>query len=397
MTRPSDRDHREHVAGQLTEQAQACAAMGSPLYGRLLDAAADDCRSGGPVWRVLSHHVLPGRGDAVALRFMAAVHRLVLTRRAPELALHYPSAGGQAGDCGQAISDPVWQAFVATVEEHAAELVDLTSLPCQTNEVGRCAPLAWAFLMIAERTGLPLRCLEVGASSGLNLRWDHFHYGGAGAVWGPPDSLVDLSGMWSNVPPALPARVRVTERRGCDTSPIDPTSSDGRLAVTASVWADMTERLERLRGALQLARIVPATVDQEALDTWTVRQLEEHGRGVATVVFHSVVAEYVPEAAWARFTDALAVAGARSTAEAPLAWVRLEPISALRRHGLTMTTWPGGEEQVLGVSGPHGQDVAKLDRGQAESAAALSREAKRVRGTDGAERGGSSSLEAMDP
>jgi hypothetical protein len=149
----------------------------------------------------------------------------------------------------------------------------------------------------------------------------------------------------------------------------------------------MDERFARLRGALRLAEAIPAVIDREGLDSWISRQLAEKRPGTATIVYHSVVAEYVPGDAWARFTGAVAQAGDRATAEAPLAWVRLEPISALRRHGLTVTIWPGGEERVIGVSGPHGHQVRALDRGEAESAAALAREARRVRGASGAARG----------
>ena len=73
------------------------ASPASPLYGRVLDAVVDDLRAGG-----VSARLLGGRGDdpfgsALALRFLGAVHRIVLEGRAPALAAHYPSAGGTEG------------------------------------------------------------------------------------------------------------------------------------------------------------------------------------------------------------------------------------------------------------------------------------------------------------
>jgi hypothetical protein len=220
---------------------------------------------------------------------------------------------------------------------------------------------------LSARTGLPLRCLEVGASGGLNLRWDHFRYGGAGRAWGAASSPVDLRGHWEE-PPAvtdnqLRAVVEVAERRGCDRRPVDPTVPEGRLALSAAVWADQTDRLERLRGALRVAADVPATVEAASLDEWTAKQLAEPAAGAATVVFHSVVEEYVDDPAHARFRTVLVDTAARATAEAPLAWLRLEPVSALRAHALTLTVWPDGEERLLaGIDQPSNRPALPSSR-----------------------------------
>ncbi|MEX0836501.1 MAG: DUF2332 family protein, partial [Nitriliruptor sp.] len=79
------------VAWQLIGQARACQVIGSPLYAHLLTTAAQDVLGGGPLADLLVPRVRPGRGDAAGLRLMAAVHRLVLTRRATKLATHFPS------------------------------------------------------------------------------------------------------------------------------------------------------------------------------------------------------------------------------------------------------------------------------------------------------------------
>ncbi len=158
------------VVWQLNRQALSCAAMGSPLSAFLLTRAAADVLEGGPCAELLLADVRPGRGDAAALRFLAALHRLVLDRRAPQLALHYPSVGGTPN------LRRVGDVMVDTVATHAAVLPDLVAQPCQTNEVGRSAGLLVGLLDVAVTTGLPLSLREVGASAGLNLRLDHFAF-----------------------------------------------------------------------------------------------------------------------------------------------------------------------------------------------------------------------------
>ena len=71
---------RERAAFLLRDQASYCAAMGSPLYAHLLERAADDAAAGGPVFALVEPFDAPNlRADALALRLMAAVHRLVLS------------------------------------------------------------------------------------------------------------------------------------------------------------------------------------------------------------------------------------------------------------------------------------------------------------------------------
>jgi hypothetical protein len=327
--------------------------MGSSLYAQLLERAAEDVERSGPVWDVLAPYVAPGRGGALALRLLAAVHRLVLLGRLPALARHYPSAGGTSGLAG------AWPAFAGAVEHHTGEIRELVSRPCQTNEVGRCAALAFGFLEIAAATPLPLRLLEVGASAGLNLRWDHFRYEGGGAAWGDPASPVQLVRMWRDAPRHADESVTVAERRGCDLNPLDPADEANRLSLRASIWADQPLRLARLDGALRIAGRVPVRLERASVDDWLGPLLAQPATGVATVVYHSVLDEYLDGRVRARFHAAVATAAGLATPAAPLAWLRLEPSSDVRHHTLTLTLWPPGREEALAVCGAHGSDVAR--------------------------------------
>jgi hypothetical protein len=345
----ADARARERVAAELRFQADWCDALGSPLYATLLSRAADNLSAGGPVWDVLEGRERDRRFSALALRFMAAVHRLVLQGRAPPLGRHYPSAGGD-GDAAAA-----WRPFLQTLRRNRKELRELVRLSCQTNESGRSAALLGGFLLVARETGAPLRLLEVGASAGLNLRWDHFRYEAGRKGWGDRRSPVRIRGVYQDGIPPFDVAAKVVERRGCDLAPIDATQQEGRLRLLSSIWATQPERIEALAAAIEVARRVPAVVDRVSAPGWLRRRLARPTPGVATVVFHSVVLQYLTPAARRGAIAAVTEAGARATAEAPLAWLTMEP--GPEETDVKLTTWPGGDTRLIARSGYHGRPV----------------------------------------
>ncbi len=333
------------------EQAEACAALGSPLYAVLLQRVADDVESGGPAYGVLRGHEDDPGPSALALRLMGGVHRLVLDRRAPALALTYPSVGG-TGD-----PDAAWAALRTVLAEFVDELRASLGQPPQTNEVGRAAALVGGLLRVAATDPRPLRLVEIGTSAGLNLRADRFRIELAdGRAVGPAESPVVLTDAWHGRLPPLDRPLVVVERAGCDLAPVDPTTTEGRLLLTSYVWPDQLARLERLRGALELAREVPATVVAAgAADFLDGIELRE---GTTTVVWHSVMWQYLGPAERARVVARLDELGAQTSDRAGFAHLALEPRrrsgSAAHEFLVVLTTWPGGVEQVLGRAQPHG-------------------------------------------
>jgi hypothetical protein len=314
---PEDMD-REEIAQGCLDQVKWGTKLGSPMYEALLQRMAEDVRAGGPCLAALEPHM--GRLRMLApLLLLAAIHRMVLEGNLPKAARFYPSMGGRAE------VDALWPHFL--------EAVPRAVLPVcvQTNEIGRSCALLPGFLEVARHTGLPLRLLEIGASSGLNLRWDHF----------PFLDVLDT--------------IRVVERRGCDLNPIDPTLEDSRPALLSFIWPDQTDRLQQLAEVIEIARRVPAPVDRcDAVD-WLRVHLAEPRPGVATVVFHSVVMPYLTEEGRENVRRVIEDAGSRATADAPLAWLSMEPGADQADVHLTML--PGGERRLIARSGFHGRDV----------------------------------------
>jgi hypothetical protein len=346
------------IAERLRRQAGSAAQRGSPLYLGLLERAAADVDARGPAWELLRRRAGEPEGDALPLRLMAAAHRLVLAGAAPALARWYPSAGG-AGSAEQA-----WPDLHALLADRAAELDALLDAPLQTNEPGRSAALLAGFAAVARATALPLRILEVGASAGLNLHFDRYRYEAPGFAFGPADSPVRLRGVYDGPAPAC-VRVAVAERAGCDRRPLDPGSADDRLVLRSAVWADQTERLALLDGALAIARRYPVAVERADALPWLDTQLATPAAGRAIVVIHSIVLQYLAPGERAALRARIEAAGAAATADAPLAWLRLEPPESEPPPGdpdrglaeLRLTRWPDGHEVRLGAAGYHGRPV----------------------------------------
>jgi hypothetical protein len=325
---------------RLLLQAEQCRLMGSPLTGALLEGAAEDMTAGGIVGELMAPSLDLPAGAVPSLRFAGALHRLVLEGRAPELALHYPSVGGTAPP------ERVWPAAARACRDHLPGLQERMTHTVQTNEVGRSAVLFGALGMIPG----PVRLLEVGASAGLNLRCDQFAYTTGDLVLGDPSSAVVLEEPWDNEPPAR-HDVRVVERRGCDPNPVDPTTADGRLTLTSYVWADQVARLERLRGALDIAARVPATVVQSGALAFLTHELAQGRDDVTTVVWHSVVWQYV-DPAERRAVDELLLGVGH-----PLVRISFEPEARSYAFRVHATTYPSGHRVHLADALGHGPPV----------------------------------------
>ncbi len=342
------------------QQAAACAALESPLYADLLRGLVPDLDDpDSALRRVLRGHEDDPGPSALALRLLGSVHRLVLERRAGALAAYYPSVGGTWESAEGLV------AFRAVLDDQADEVASWLDRAPQTNEVGRSAALWAALCLVAadeeaeHGAALPVRLAELGSSGGLNLNADRFAYVSAdGEVRGDPASGVRLDPAWvGGSPPS--SRPRLVWRQGCDVHPVDVSTTQGRLALTAYVWPDQVARLERLRAALAVAAEHPPSVVRsgagdfvDALDTV---------EGTTTVLWHSVMWQYLDAAEQDRVRQRLEVLGTAATPTRRLVHVSAEPGRRTPRADheflLRVRSWPGGGETVLGTFAAHGLPV----------------------------------------
>jgi hypothetical protein len=134
--------------------------------------------------------------------------------------LHYLVLGGEA----------TWDELDEVLETRADFLARFAAdQPVQTNEVGRAWPLLRGLLCL-DRERIDL--LELGTAGGLLLYPDRYY-------------------------PNEAAGLEIVRRRGIDRNPLDVTTDEGARLLEAFVWPDQTERIQRLRAAIEVVRREP--------------------------------------------------------------------------------------------------------------------------------------------
>ncbi|HEX6312118.1 MAG TPA: DUF2332 family protein, partial [Acidimicrobiia bacterium] len=180
-----------------------------------------------------------------------------------------------------------------------------------------------------------------------------YRYEQNGSGFGDRASPVRFANLWRRNLPPFATPCAVAERRGCDRHPVDATTEDGRLTLLSYVWPGQAERFALLDAALGLAGTDPVPIDRAEIPDWLHSQLAEPAPERVTVVFHSVVWQYLTDAERAAVTRTLDAAGDRASAAAPLAWLRLESTPDLAYAELRLTVWPGARERLLATAGFH--------------------------------------------
>lgn len=345
-------DEEDPTLGALLAQANACESIGSAMYTRLFRDLADDYADNGRTFAVLAGRSTRPLHDAIPLRLAAAVHRIVLAGRDERLARHYPSMGGKPG--ADFTAD-----FIAYMRDHMDEIDLALTQQVQTNEVGRSivhlALSHWlTTLDIAE-----FDYLEIGASAGLNMNFDKYYACSGQLRMGDSHSTVRFMGDCFTHTPQLPKQgAQVRRKRGVDISPLDVTHSDDELRLLSFLWPDQKARLERTRNAIAIAQQFPPLVDAGSADTWLHHQLARPQER-ATMVFHSIVWQYLGAGTQASLRTALAEAGSRATAATPLIWARMEPSGPVADVQVDIWNGTSSDPQHFRVAevGYHGQNL----------------------------------------
>lgn len=254
--------------------------------------------------------------------------------------LHYLVLGGLAS----------WDDVDGALDTHAEFLRrHAAEQQVQTNEVQRSYALLPAFLAVAD--GRPLDLLELGPSAGLNLVWDRYAYRYRTGDWGA--SELRLSGD-DRVPPpaALLARdVHVARRRGIDRSPVDVTTEHGARVLQSFVWPDQTERLERLRRAIEILRADPPELITGDYVELFGSVFGDSLEGAQPIVFQTASTMYLTPDELEQLRRAMHASGR----ERPFTYIGTSQGPDNAGYALEAQHFPGGEVERLAVFDFHGE------------------------------------------
>jgi hypothetical protein len=234
-----------------------------------------------------------------------------------------------------------WAELAATMSERRT----------QTNEPGRCATL----LPVLAALPQPLALLEVGPSAGLCLYPDRYAYryqtsSGEHVVG---ESAVELRCTVSGPAPLPARRPEVVWRAGLDLNPLDVRDDEDVRWLESLIWPEQTDRFERLRDAVRIARAEPPNLVTGDLLRDLPALAAAAPREATLVVFHSAVLAYVDSAGRHAF--------AAMMAELPGYWVSNEAPGVV---GGTAVDTRGASRFVLArdgvplaLTGPHGGTI----------------------------------------
>ena len=186
-----------------------------------------------------------------------AVHFLLLKGVQSKLAAFYPSLLLKT----PLKKDP-YPFFRSFFFDNKAEIQEIISSKLvQTNEIQRCSYLYPAFCLISSMVPeKKLTLVEIGASAGLNLIFDHYSYNYGGKnYYGDQLSTIQINSLLKGgkFPDLSQKLSSIRCRIGIDLNPIHYRDSEAILWLRALVWPEHTERANLLLKALEVVKNYP--------------------------------------------------------------------------------------------------------------------------------------------
>ena len=337
-----------NIVESFNQQAEASIMLGSPFTALVCRLIADRLQPDSLFARRIGAWKGNPKDEALSLRAAGGLHAVARSGRCPALSSVYPPHAADA--------DAVWEGIAAAIIQEDNFLTAYLDGPPQTNEVARSNAILGGCLFIAGKTERPLELFEIGSSAGLNLSFDCYGYDLGLGRWGSVDAPVRIASRWEGKAPSVTTPLTIAARSGCDLKPVYTSSPSDRDRLLSYIWPDQFERLARIEAALSVAAQSRIRVERADAAEWLEKRLSVGGAtGRTRVVFHSAVWSYLDPDTKERLKTAIRSAGSRARADAPVAWLSVEPDDIDGSAAIRATIWPDGTTHHLGRSDHHGR------------------------------------------
>ncbi|MBF9152259.1 DUF2332 family protein [Novosphingobium jiangmenense] len=328
---------RGRAAKQLGIEAAKARSFGKVFVAAVLESVARTLQQA----PCLAHAIETWPADlasaGVIFRLNAGLHAMARSGRHPDLAAIYCDARADTAP-DQLLLDFT---LARVLRDSERDLLQWMCGPTQTNEVARVAALAAVLLELDAHAPMRTSVLELGSSAGLNLNFEHYDIHMGSQRYGSLSSEVCIAPRWTGRAP-LPGLTRISSAKGVDLNPLDVRHEADSERLHAYIWPGERARSERLRAAIALARLHPPQVDKGRAGEWLQQQLAlPQLPGERRVVFHSMVAQYLPETERRMIDRMLGQAGRAATASTPLVRIGLEWNAGRTEVQVSVTQWHG--------------------------------------------------------
>lgn len=214
--------------------------------------------------------------------FLASVHYLLLKNPLVELAKYYPSI---TKEYQQKLPFKLFKDFCLKYKKEIIALEQ--SKIVQTNALNRSAYLMPILSHLF--SDKPINIIDIGTSAGLTLNMDkyEYHYNGHHLFGKSP--LKIKSKIKEGFLPKFAKPVKILRKIGIDQNPLDLKISANSNWLKALIWADRTERIERIEQAILIARQEDIDFRKASSITEFETIIQEQEESIPLVIYHTHV------------------------------------------------------------------------------------------------------------
>lgn len=222
--------------------------------------------------------------------FLASVHYLLLQGKANELANYYPSI---TPNYSKELPFDLFKEFCLA---HKNEIIELEqSKLVQTNSLNRSAYIMPILSNLF--SGVKVNVIDIGTSAGLTLNFDKYEYHYNNKHFFGQSPLKIRSTIKEGEIPFFEQPVTINKKIGIDQNPLDLRNQENADWLKALIWADLTERMQKIEQAIKIAK-------QEKIQFEKTSKLEKFAdiirsqkKEIPLVIYHThVLYQFSPEA-----------------------------------------------------------------------------------------------------